>query len=265
VYYLVYIYEFEGDVSEKVRFVKDEDYIGFWREGQYSFLFYRAPKRGLFECLSLPVRSELTIRHEDWESGGPLAPLRVGRIGIHQPWNGPVGAPFDILVDPNMAFGSGFHASTKGCLTLLDRLYACRCPRRVLDLGTGTGILSIACLKMGASSAVGIENNNLAVEAARKNRRLNGLEERLYLVMGKAEDFLCLQADLIIANMHFAVIDPLTRIEEFYTRDYYLVSGLIRTEGASIQEKLSLRLDLLDSYSESFWFTYLFKKREGRV
>jgi ribosomal protein L11 methyltransferase len=263
VYGLVYIYEFEGDMSQKAPLVRDADYIGFWHEGAYSFLFYHAPKKDLFERLGLPVRSELAIRHEDWESGGPLAPLRVGRIGIHQPWNGPTGAPFDIVIDPNMAFGSGFHASTRGCLTLLDRLFTAARPARVLDLGTGTGVLSLACLKMGSESAVGIDSNNLAIEAAVRNRRLNGLDHRLHLVRGDASDFVHMPADLLIANMHFAAIDPLTRMDGFYAPSYCLVSGLIRTEGATIRERVEERLDLMDSFSENFWFTYLFKKKRA--
>ena len=261
-YDLVYIYEFEGDMSPRAPLVRDADYIGFWQEGAYSFLFYHAPKKELFERLGLAFRSELAIRHEDWESGAPLAPLRVGRIGIHQPWNGPTGAPFDIVIDPNMAFGSGFHASTRGCLTLLDRLFAETRPRRVLDLGTGTGVLSLACLKMGSETAVGIDSNNLAIEAAVRNKRLNGPDERLHLIRGDASGFVDLPADLLIANMHFAAIDPLTRMDGFYGKDYCLVSGLIRSEGATIRERIAERLDLVDSFSENFWFTYLFKKRE---
>ena len=160
-----------------------------------------------------------------------------------------------------MAFGSGFHPSTRGCLILLDRLFAAAQPTRVLDLGTGTGVLSLACLKMGAMTAMGIDSNNLAIEAADRNRRLNGLDERLHLVRGNSEDFVDLPADLLIANMHFAVIDPLTRRDGFYEKDYCLVSGLIRTEGHTIRERIERRLDLVDSYSENFWFTYLFKRR----
>jgi ribosomal protein L11 methyltransferase len=262
-YELVYVYEFEGNLEEKVPAVRDEDYIGFWREGRCSFLFYHRPKKHLFDRLCLPFRSELAIRHENWESGTPLAPLKVGRIGIYQPWHRPIPAEFNIALDPNMAFGSGFHASTRGCLTLLDKLFSGRVVRRVLDLGTGTGILSLACLKMGALTAVGVDSNNLAIEAARKNRQLNGLTEKLHLVRGNAEDFLALPADLVIANMHHAVIEPLTRRDDFYTKAFYLVSGLIRTEGGAMRERLEERLDLMESFSENLWFTYLFRERQA--
>ncbi|MBM4332490.1 MAG: hypothetical protein FJ117_14950 [Deltaproteobacteria bacterium] len=74
-------------------------------------------------------------------------------------------------------------------------------------MGTGTGILSIACLKMGTQNAYGIDYNNLSKATAGKNRSLNGLMENLHLWMGDARDFLHLDADSLIANMHFQIID----------------------------------------------------------
>ena len=88
-YGTVYIYEFEGDVRDRIQWANDEDYVGCWHEAGYSFLFFHREKRDLLQRLRMPCRSELVIRHEDWESGMPLQPLKVGRIGIHQPWNAP--------------------------------------------------------------------------------------------------------------------------------------------------------------------------------
>ena len=123
-YDLVYIYEFEGDLSKEIPRIFDADYIGFWKESRYSFLFFKQPKRSLPEQLSLPLRSELAIRHEDWESGMPLGVLTVGHITLHPPWNpAPVGEGLRICIDPGMAFGSGYHPSTKGCLVLLQKLF----------------------------------------------------------------------------------------------------------------------------------------------
>jgi len=78
VYDLVYIYEFEGNVSSRIPLVKaDEDYIGFWKEANYSFLFFKKEKKALLQKHFPPYRSELVIRHEDWESGNSLDILRV--------------------------------------------------------------------------------------------------------------------------------------------------------------------------------------------
>jgi len=83
------------------------------------------------------------MRHEDWEAGNPLDILQVGRVTVYPPGKLP-GSERDILaIDPGMAFGSAHHASTKGCLVLLERLFERFVPQTVLDLGTGTGILSL--------------------------------------------------------------------------------------------------------------------------
>ncbi len=258
----VYIYEFEGNLSSQLPPVKaDEDYLGFWKEANYSFLFFRKEKKEFLRKLLPPFRSELVIRHEDWESGQPLDSFRVGNIMVYPPWKPPHSQEgIQILIDPGMAFGSGNHASTRGCLVLLDRLFRESTPERVLDLGTGTGILSIACLKMGAKVAFSLDYNNLSVETAKKNRSLNGLEEKMHLWLGDARDFLHVPSDLLLANMHDQVIDRITDLEAFYSRKYYLLSGLLGHEGHLLEEKLKGRLALLYTHQENFWFTYLFRQ-----
>jgi ribosomal protein L11 methyltransferase len=263
-YNLIYIYEFEGDLSREIPKIIDADYIGFWKEATYSFLFFKEPKRPILERLALPIRSELTIRHEDWESGTPLGVLTVGHITLHPPWNpSPEGEGLRICIDPGMAFGSGYHPSTKNCLELLQKLYTGPAPETVLDLGTGTGILSIACLKMGSRSAYAIDNNNLSIETARRNRTLNNVAEQMHIVMGNAPDLVHLPAELLVANMHYAAIDEITGMDDFYTKQYYIVSGLLASEGHRIKERLEKRLELIDTCTENFWFSYLFKNTEA--
>jgi len=257
----VYIYEFEGNVSSRIPLVKtDEDYIGFWKEANYSFLFFKKEKKAFLQKHLFPFRSELAIRHQDWESGDSLDILRVGRLMIHPPWKTPQGNEgIPICIDPAMAFGSGYHPSTRGCLTLLDQLFQEFIPEKVLDLGTGTGILSIACLKMGSRTVFSVDCNNLSIDTAVKNRGLNGMEKKMHLWMGDARNSLHIPADLLIANLHFSVIEAITDQELFYSKKYCLLSGLMGHEGHRIEEKLKGRLTLLDTRQENFWFTYLFQ------
>jgi ribosomal protein L11 methyltransferase len=261
VYDWVFIYEFEGNLSSNVPAVAtDEDYIGFWREADFSFLFFKKEKLDLLESRFPPYRSRLVIRHEDWESGQILDLLQLETLTIHPPWKAPLSqASIPVCIDPGMAFGSGYHASTKGCLVLLEKLFRQWIPPSVLDLGTGTGILSIASLKKGASIAFAIDENNLAIETARKNRRFNQLEKRLHLLRGNVLDFLQIPADLLFANIHYAVIDRLTDQESFYDKKFYILSGLLGHEGYRIEEKIGKRLCLLDRHEENFWFSYLFQ------
>jgi len=261
-YDLIYIYEFKGDLGPEIAGIKDTDYVGFWKESGYSFLFFKQPKRPYLEKLSIPIRSELTIRHEDWESGAPLRTLEVGTITLHPPWETPAeGQGLHICIDPGMAFGSGYHPSTKGCLLLLQNLFNHSAPETVLDLGTGTGVLSIACLKMGSTSVCAVDNNNLSIEIARLDRRLNSVTERMHIIMANASDLVCLPAELLAANMHYAVIEEITRLDAFYTKKYYLLSGLLAGESHKISERLKKRLTLVDTWTDSFWFSHLFKNK----
>jgi ribosomal protein L11 methyltransferase len=258
-YEWVYIYEFAGNLEAQISQLKEnEDYIGFWKEANYSYLFFKKDKKALLQRLLPPFRSETIMRHEDWEAGNTLDILRVGRITVHPPWKtAPEEKGVSLSIDPGMAFGSGYHASTRGCLILLEKLFREFIPAKVLDLGTGTGILSIASLKMGAGIAFSVDYNNLAVETARRNRALNGLENQMHLWQGNARDFLYVQADLLTANLYFQVLDQVTDQEAFYSHSYYLLSGLLGHEGYLIRQKLEKRLTLLDSHQENFWFSFL--------
>jgi len=140
----------------------------------------------------------------------------------------------------------------------LDKLFERVILERVLELGTGTGILSIAALKMGAKSAMALDYNNLAIETARRNRAINGMDLRMHLWVGEAEKFLHVRTDLLIANLYFQLMDQLSDQEIFYSKPYYLLSGLLGHEGQEIQKKLQKKLRLLDAYEENLWFSFLF-------
>ncbi|MGB9699233.1 MAG: 50S ribosomal protein L11 methyltransferase [Thermodesulfobacteriota bacterium] len=261
-YDLIFIYEFKGDLKPFLQFVIDEDYLGFWKEGEYSFLFFKREKKPLRQKLPLPFRSELVIRHEDWEAGQPFHSFQVGRIIVYPPWLIPPSLEgIKICLDPRMAFGSGFHASTRGCLHLLEKLFQSEAPQIILDLGTGTGILSLAGLKLGAQKSFALDYNNLAIETARLNRKLNSLEDKMHLWQGDARDFLYIKCDLLIANMPWEVIAQITEKEIFFTKRYYLISGLLGNESYRLTQKLKEKLILIDQYEENFWFSFLYQRK----
>lgn len=260
----IYIYEFEGNLKGEIFGLWREDYVGSWKEEGFSFLFFKKEKKDRLRELGLSPRSELMIRHEDWESGQPLDILRLDPFVIHPPWKSPPSQEaIHLIIDPKMAFGSGYHATTKGCLLLLGRLYRDFTPERVLDFGAGTGILSIVALEMGSKKAVSIDYNNFSIDTARRNRCLNGVQGEMLLLLGDARDFLNIETDLLIANMHFRVLDEITDQDLFYTKSYYLLSGLSGDEGPRLREKLERRLNLLDCREDDSWFSYLMKNRNG--
>lgn len=118
-----------------------------------------------------------------WRDG--LGARRVGRLTVAPSW-APV--PDDaeplVVLDPEMAFGSGEHGSTRTALALLDRQL--RSGDRVLDLGSGSGILAIAAVKLGAARATGIENDPDANVVAERNAERNGVADRVAFLEGDA-------------------------------------------------------------------------------
>lgn len=261
-YDLIFIYEFKGDLKPVLPLLVDEDYLGFWKEADYSFVFFKKEKKSFLENLPFSLRSELVIRHEDWEAGQPFHSFQVGRIIIYPPWTiRPNYEGVKICLDPGMAFGSGFHPSTRGCLYLLEKFFQRETPQIILDLGTGTGILSLACLKLGARRSFALDYNNLAIETARLNRKLNSLEDKMYLWQGDARDYLYIKCDLLMANMPWEIIDQITGQEIFFTKHFYLISGLLGNEAHRLRQKLAERLILIDQYAENFWFSFLYQRK----
>jgi ribosomal protein L11 methyltransferase len=125
---------------------------------------------------------------EAWKAHFPV--LRVGRRLVIRPtWRRHRREPGDVVLslDPGMAFGTGLHPTTRLCLAGLEAL-ADRgrlAGARVLDIGCGSGILAIAALRLGATSALGIDTDPIAVEATAANARRNGLARRLRARTGR--------------------------------------------------------------------------------
>ncbi|GLQ98435.1 50S ribosomal protein L11 methyltransferase [Dyella mobilis] len=165
-------------------------------------------RRGLTEALGelLPwlepdQLSYRDVEDEDWERAwmDQFKPMPFGRRLWIYPWN--IEPPQDdsviVRLDPGLAFGSGTHPTTALCLEWLDSLDIVG--KRVIDYGCGSGILAIAALKLGAASAVGVDNDPQALTASSDNAERNDVADRLALFL--PEDFAGEPADVFVANI----------------------------------------------------------------
>jgi ribosomal protein L11 methyltransferase len=145
-----------------------------------------ATERALWHLQAFGLRpvGELRIRSVDevdwteaWKAG--YAAQRIGRVVIVPSWlSEPIGPDeVELRLDPGMAFGTGLHPSTRGCLMLLQQVSPM--PATVLDVGSGSGILALAALRLGAERAVCLDTDPLAVEATMANAAANGLATRV--------------------------------------------------------------------------------------
>jgi ribosomal protein L11 methyltransferase len=137
---------------------------------------------------------------DHWRDG--LGPRRVGRLTIAPSWaTVPLSTADTIVLDPETAFGSGEHGSTRSALVLMDRLLVSGI--NVLDLGSGSGILTIAAAKLGARRATGIEIDPEAMPVAEKNAARNSVANRVTFLLGDAKALAPLlgPVELVVSNI----------------------------------------------------------------
>jgi len=153
----------------------------------------------------------------DWvaESLAGLAPVRAGRFIVHGAHHRTRVRSHDvgIEIEAALAFGTGHHGTTRGCLLVLDDLAKRRRARRVLDIGTGSGVLAMAAAKIFRTRVVASDIDRVAVEAARANMRLNRVAPAITLLRAAGANARAITAhapyDLIFANI---LLGPLMRL-----------------------------------------------------
>jgi ribosomal protein L11 methyltransferase len=260
-YETLYIYEICGEIHGSKNFF-EEDFIGCWNEEGSSFLFFSLPhdeQVGAFadqRGLSLLTRNILD--YKAWQAGEELRPFNIGNLIFSPPWENVVVGKEETLVhiDPCVVFGTGYHPTTRSCLRALWEIYHKERPGKVLDLGTGSGILALAAAKWGAKRVLAIDCNELAVETALRNVLSNEEFGRIEVRQGKAEDFIHEEADLVCANLHLQVIESLMRKEAFFQKRWLVLSGLFHRNGQEIENWLEQRrVTILQRFQEKNWMT----------
>lgn len=162
----------------------------------------------LFGLHETPEVAAVPVKDEDWavmwkES---FTALDIGeKLIVTPPWIEPEPRGRSVIViEPAEAFGTGSHETTRNCLVLLeaalDHLQATVLRVTMLDVGCGSGILALAAAKLGASAVKGVDNDPVAVEAARKNATLNGLEDTVHFACVPVEDMTGTW-DVVTANL----------------------------------------------------------------
>ena len=260
-YQTLYIYEISGTISDSKDFFK-EDFIGCWNEGEISFLFFSQPHDEEVELLiyqkGFRIVSKNTLDYKAWQAGEELKPFKVGNLVISPPWENGEVQEGEILVhlDPCVVFGTGYHPTTRTCLQALWEIYQKERPKKVLDLGTGSGILALAAAKWGAEKVLAIDCNELAVETALRNVLSNEESLRIEVKMGKAEDFIEEETDLVCANIHLQVIESLLKKKAFFPKRWFILSGIFKKDAEEIESRLNQRsTQIIQRLQEKNWLT----------
>ena len=186
------------------------------------------------------------VREEDWAENWKkyYKPFRVGRHLVVRPvWEKyePQAGDKIISIDPGMAFGNGTHETTSMCLGLVEDYI--KPGDTVLDVGTGSGILAIASVLMGAQSALGIDLDPVAVRVANENIERNGLSGRVHAQVGDLVKGIDTQADVVFANIIADAVILLSRAVRAHMKPggVFICSGII----------LEREQDVLDALAEA--------------
>ena len=263
----LYVYEIEGRVNPPAELTA-RDFLGCWREGACSYLFFSAPREKEVKAwlAANPAQgrflSVTDLNYADWEAGQALKPTRVAGFYLCPIWEEPHPEPGDITLrlEPGLAFGSGYHPTTRLCLTLLRQVFQAESPKRVLDLGTGTGVLSLAALALGAEQVIAVEYNDLAVHTAARNVRHNAKEQDTFLIHGDARHFAHVPAGLALANIHLDVLLDLLELPEFFGKKWYIFSGILGTQVERFLAALKATpLEARAVLDENLWYAVLAK------
>jgi ribosomal protein L11 methyltransferase len=166
-------------------------------------------------------------------------PLAIAeRLMICPPWENPPLPPTmeRLILDPGQAFGTGLHPTTHTCLVLLAQYLSSPQSSALLDIGCGSGILSLAALKLGMATAVGVDIDVQAIPVAERNAMLNGLQDRVQFRPGSLE-VVTGRFAVITANIYLGpLVDMLPRIVQRLTpQGYVILSGILAHQEAALQ------------------------------
>ncbi|SPD72311.1 Ribosomal protein L11 methyltransferase [uncultured Desulfobacterium sp.] len=265
----LYIYLLSGVVTEWEEQDLGDEFVGNWVEDDCSFLFFgRSAGDDVARLINTRPDLELIETHhftyDQWQGGG-FSGLKVAGFVIAPPWqtHDPDEQGVRIVLDPGVVFGNGLHPTTGDCLRAIALANETQPLIRLLDLGTGTGILALAAALSGAQSVLAVDINPLCVRTAIRNVNLNGLGNIIEVVKGRAEDFGDDLADMVVANIHHEVIKRLVEDGGFRNARRLIISGLLRSQFFEVRAQIEKdRFKVLRQWDyEMTWFTLLAQRK----
>lgn len=211
-------------------------------------------------------RTEATGDDSEWlyKWQEHFKPSKVGeRIVVKPGWEDYESAEGELVIemDPGMAFGSGLHETTSMCIKALEKDLGgaydpSRYPIKVLDVGTGTGILAMAAVLLGADEALGIDIDDEAVRVANENIAKNGLEGRISIKRGNLMDGIDYDPDIIVANLMADLVVMLSPAAAAQLRPggLYITSGILDIKEDIVKKAIEdAGFDIIEVLADGEW------------
>ena len=204
-------------------------------------------------------------------------PTRVGsRIVVRPSWEEYTPDPGDLVIemDPGMAFGSGLHETTSMCIRALESIMRGGNSdaegnesgrfHKILDVGTGTGILAIAGVLLGADEALGIDIDTDAVRVAEENISNNGMSDRIHVRYGDLTEGVDYEADIIVANLMADLVIKLSPAAAGHLRQggWYVTSGILDVKEEQVSKAIrEAGFDICDVLRDGEWRAVVARKQ----
>lgn len=251
-----------------------EGLAGVWPQPPWYYFFYEKEAAGLVTAWleqnpGWRLESSYSIPYEKWQdvSGEDLS---IGRFVITTTEvefekHNRVDSLIPILIDPGIAFGSGLHPTTRGCLHSISELFTvCEGIDSVLDLGTGTGILAIASALLGAKRVWGIDCVPFTLDVARRNASTNQVMERIGFICSDSPEVVNRPCDLLLMNIEWPILKNILRGDFWRRFGRLVVSGFLEGTAAHVEEALKETHEIVRTITIEGWPT-LTAERKSEV
>lgn len=262
---MLYVYECGGPGLPRWE-PEGEGFLGIWPEAPFFYLFFDRPaEAAVSRWLQTNgagwfVRDCYQIDYRQWQQISE-ASCRVGpfliELGPEQPSPPNEAGTATIRLNPGVVFGAGLHETTQGCLLTLAELFQRQPIRTVVDLGTGTGILALACAKSGASHVVAVDCNPLAVHVARNNARLNQLEQAIGFVVAANLEVFRTPSALLLMNLEWPCLTRVLAERQWLRFRWVIMSGFLQAQLPQVEKWLAGSCRIMSQKDLNEWVTLL--------
>jgi ribosomal protein L11 methyltransferase len=209
------------------------------------------------------------LKDRNWNSSWHrfFRPQKVGKaFWVTPPWATPptLGRRQMIIIEPGMAFGTGTHATTRGCMEFIEQVAALfgGTEFSALDVGTGSGILAIALAKLGARKVLAVDVDPVALKVARENLRCNRVREKIHLSEAKLGR-IRKSFPVVVANLTAeTIIDLAGSLENrVAAKGFLILSGVLNPKAKQVINQFAADFKVMRRKREKEWVTLLLRRR----
>jgi ribosomal protein L11 methyltransferase len=209
------------------------------------------------------------LKDRNWNSSWHrfFRPQKIGKaFWVTPPWATPPALRRRqvITIEPGMAFGTGTHATTRGCMEYIERVAPLVRGTKfnALDVGTGSGILAIALVKLGASGVWAVDLDPVALKVARENLRCNHVQEKIYLAEAKLSR-IRKSFSVVVANLTAETILDLAGAlkTKVAPKGFLILSGILNPKSGQVINQFAAQFKVISRKREKEWVTLLLRRR----